>query len=88
MLPVPAQNINLSTVPPANPTLGKPTLVLLVVATVPNKPVVLLKVDMPVICPAICKLETEKVFLVLFHVELIEFISILYYRDIFLEIIL
>ncbi len=45
------------------------TLVLLVVDTVPNIPVVPDNVDMPVICPAICKLETDKVLVVLFHAK-------------------
>ena len=34
---------------------------------VPNKPVVPDIVDTPVICPASCKLETDKVLEVLFH---------------------
>ncbi len=62
-----AYKINLSPVPPATPTLGKLTLVLLVVDTVPNKPVVPDSVVMSVICPVSCKLETDKVLLVLFH---------------------
>ncbi len=33
---VPAANINLSPVPPTTPTLGKPTLLLLVLGIVPN----------------------------------------------------
>jgi hypothetical protein len=40
-----------------------------VVDTVPNKPVVPLKNVSPVICPAICKLETDKVLVVLFHAK-------------------
>jgi hypothetical protein len=35
----------------------------------PNKPVVPDKVDMPIICPAICKLETDNVLVVLFHAK-------------------
>jgi hypothetical protein len=41
-----------------------------VVDIVPNKPVVPLKVVLPVICPAICKIETDKVLFVLFHDKL------------------
>jgi hypothetical protein len=64
---VPADNIDLSPVSPATSKLGNPTLVS-VVDTVPEKLVcVPVKVDMPVICPAICKLETDKVLLVLFQ---------------------
>ncbi len=39
------------------------------VAIVPNIPVVLFKVVTPEICPAICKLETDKVLLALFHLK-------------------
>ena len=67
MLDVPGYKTNLSPIPPAIPTPGEPVLVLLVVDTVPNIPVVPFKVVTPVICPASCKLETDKVLLVLFH---------------------
>jgi hypothetical protein len=69
MLAVPADNINLSPVPPAIPTLGKPTLVLLLVDIVPNQTVVPDNVDMPVIYPAICKFVADNVLVVLFHTK-------------------